>query len=158
MARLRAPLDSPLLAGFVAALEPINALADTSPGFVWRLQTEDGDATAIRAFDDDMVIVNLSAWESLDDLREFAYRSAHAGIMQRRREWFGRMPEAYMALWWVAAGAVPTVDEASGRLAVLRAQGPTARAFTFRRSFPAPGAPDLAAGQGGDRRAAAPSG
>jgi Domain of unknown function (DUF3291) len=115
VARLRAPLDSPRPADFVAALDPINALADVSPGFVWRLQTEDGDATAIRAFDDDMVIVNLSVWESLDDLREFAYRSAHAGIMHRRREWFGRMSEAYLALTGTGARPPDTSVPISGQ-------------------------------------------
>jgi heme-degrading monooxygenase HmoA len=99
VAVVREPLDSPALADFVAALEPINALADGSPGFVWRLQTEDGDATAIRPYDDDTIMVNMSVWESVEALAEYVYRSAHAPVMRRRRQWFHHMAEAYVALW-----------------------------------------------------------
>jgi len=137
--RVRAPLDSPQLADFVAGLEPVNALADGAPGFVWRLQTEDGDATAIRAFDDDMLLVNMSVWESLDALAEFVYRSDHRAVMVRRREWFEQMAEPYLVLWWVEAGHLPTVDEAKDRLELLRRSGPSVEAFTFRSRFPAPG-------------------
>ncbi len=138
VARLRAPLDSPQLADFVAALEPINALGDASPGFVWRLQTGDGDATAVRVFDDDSFIVNMTIWESIEALAEFAYRSPHREVMRRRREWFEKLAEAYLALWWVPVGYVPTVDEAEERLLHLRRHGPTPYAFTFRTPFPAP--------------------
>src|SRR5918996_98589 len=139
VARLGAPRDSRRLAGFVAGVEPINALADGAPGFVWRLQTEDGDATAIRAFDDDMVLVNMSVWESIDMLADFVYRSDHRSVMQRRREWFERADEAYLVLWWVPAGHHPSVDEAKDRLTRLQRHGPSAEAFTFRAPFPAPG-------------------
>ena len=138
IAKLRAPLDSPLLADFVAALDPINRLADHARGFVWRLQTEDGDATAIRAFDDETLLVNMSVWKSLDDLASFTYSSEHRSVMRRRREWFSRLAEAYLVLWWVPAGTVPTVTEAKRRLEVLRSQGPTPDAFTFRSPFPPP--------------------
>src|SRR5205807_2891927 len=137
VAKLRAPLDSPLLAEFVAALEPINALADRSPGFVWRLQTEDGDATAIRAFDDGRLIVNMSVWESIEELAQFVYRSAHTDVMRRRREWFERI-RLYFVLWWVPAGQAPTVSDAEVRLAHLREHGPTPFAFTFKQRFAAP--------------------
>ena len=109
IALLKAPLDSPELADFVANLEPINALADGAPGFVWRLQTEDGDATAIRAFDDARIIVNLSAWESVEALADFVYGSRHIDVLRRRREWFAKMSTAYLALWWVPAGTIPTI-------------------------------------------------
>jgi hypothetical protein len=142
LAILRAPLDSPELAGFVAQLDPINALADRSPGFVWRLQTEDGDATAIRAFDDQRVIVNLSVWASLATLRDFVYASRHLEVMRHRRAWFHRMADAYMALWWVPAGTIPTVAEARQRLELLARRGPGPGAFTFRVPFPAPAAAD----------------
>jgi hypothetical protein len=134
----RAPLGSPLLAEFMAALDPINALADASPGFVWRLQTEDGNATAVRAFDDERLIVNMSVWESLEVLADFVYRSDHTGVMRRRRQWFEPM-RLYVALWWVPAGHVPTVAEAEERLRHLEAHGPTPFAFTFRQPFPPPG-------------------
>jgi hypothetical protein len=140
VAILRAPLDSPPLADFVALLEPINALADRSPGFVWRLQTEDGDATAIRAFEDDRIIVNMSVWESLEALGDFVYASGHLGVLRRRREWFATMAEAHVALWWVPAGTTPTVAEAARRLDRLRERGPSPEAFTFREPFPPPGA------------------
>ena len=140
VARLRAPLDSPMLVEFVEALEPLNALADEAPGFMWRLQTEDGDATAIRAFEDDMLLVNMSVWESVNDLAAFVYRSDHRRVMIRRREWFERMKDSYTVLWWVEAGHRPSVMEAKDRLATLRREGATPSAFTFRSPFPPPGA------------------
>jgi hypothetical protein len=138
--RLLAPLDSEQMSGFVAALEPINALADSAPGFVWRLQTEAGDATALRVFDDDMLIVNMSVWESRAALSEFVFRSAHREVMTGRRQWFERMDEDYLVLWWVAAGHIPEVDEAKARLSLLQKEGPSPEAFTFRSVFPAPDA------------------
>jgi hypothetical protein len=126
--------------GFVAGLEPINAPADVSPGFVWRLQTDDGDATALRVFDDEMMIVNLSVWESIETLHAFVFGTDHAGFLRRRSEWFERMSEAITAVWWVPAGSVPTVDDAKVRLEMLRAQGPTPQAFTLRDRFPPPSA------------------
>jgi hypothetical protein len=137
----REPLDAPLLADFVAALQPVNAAADASPGFVWRLQTEEGDATGVRAFGDGRLIVNMSVWESLEDLRAFVYgQRAHLDALRRRREWFERLGDSAVVLWWVDAGHRPSVAEAEERLATLREHGPTPRAFTFRQSF-APGAP-----------------
>jgi len=133
------PLDSDRLAGFVAALEPVNALAEVSPGFVWRLKTEDGDATAVRGFGDDRLIVNLSVWESLTALASFVYGGEHVEVMRQRREWFVPMREAFTVLWWVPAGHRPDVAEAETRLAVLQQNGPGAEAFTFRSAFPAPG-------------------
>ncbi len=125
-----------MLAEFLAALDPINALADDAPGFVWRLQTDDGNATSIRAFEDERMILNMSAWESVQDVMQFVYRSGHVEVMQRRREWFERIP-MHMVLWWVPAGHLPSVDEALDRLAHLREHGPTPYAFTFKAHFPA---------------------
>jgi hypothetical protein len=107
VAVLREPLDAPATADFVAALEPINQLADHSPGFIWRLQTPEGDATSIRVFDDDRIIVNLTLWESLETLWAFTYASRHLDMLRRRREWFHRMAAAHLALWWVPAGHIP---------------------------------------------------
>jgi hypothetical protein len=139
VATLLAAITSPELSGFVARLEEINALADGTPGFVWRLQTEDGDATAIRAFDDDRIIVNMSVWESIDALGGFVYGSRHLEVLRRRREWFARMTTPILALWWVPAGTTPTVADAKHRLDVLERLGPTADAFTFKEPFPPPG-------------------
>jgi hypothetical protein len=122
------------MAEFVASLDPVNALADQAPGFVWRLQTDDGNSTAIRAFDDDRVIVNMSVWESIDQLTDFVYRSGHIDVMRRRREWFERI-RVHMALWWVPVGHVPSVAEAEERLAHLQAHGPAPYAFTFKARF-----------------------
>lgn len=138
VARLRAPLDAPSMRAFVDGLEPINALADDSPGFVWRLQTDEGDATSVRVFDDDMLIVNMSVWESLETLRTFVFRTEHADYLRRRSEWFERLAEAPTALWWIARGAIPTIDEAKRRLELLRANGPTPEAFSLRAPFPPP--------------------
>jgi hypothetical protein len=135
IARFKAPMDDPGMAGFVEQLDPVNALADSWPGFVWRLQTEEGNATAIHAFDDDLLLVNMSVWESVEALGEFVYRSGHVEVMRRRRDWATRMAEAYMCLWWIPAGEIPTIEEAKERLNHLREHGPTARAFTFKRRF-----------------------
>ena len=139
VARLLAPIDAPETADFVAALAPVNARADAAPGFVWRLQTESGDATSVRVSDDPLLIVNLTVWESVEALEGFAYREAsHLAVLRRRREWFDRPAAAATALWWVPSGHLPTLDEALDRLAVLRARGPSPDAFTFRERFPAP--------------------
>ena len=103
----QAPLDSERLAGFVERLEPVNTLADAAPGFVWRLQTEDGDATGIRAFGDDRLIVNMSVWSSLEALRHFVFRSGHADVLRRRKEWFESMPQLISALWWIPVRTTP---------------------------------------------------
>jgi hypothetical protein len=139
--RIIAPLDDPSMAGFVEQLDFINSVADRSPGFVWRLQTEDGDATAIRAFEDDRILFNMSLWESIDPLYDYVYRSDHLGPVKNRRLWFERMEEAYVVLWWVPAGHLPTVAEAKERLELLRAHGPSPRAFTFRETFSPAGVP-----------------
>ncbi|MBC9251285.1 hypothetical protein A9179_13500 [Pseudomonas alcaligenes] len=139
IASMKEPLESPGMADFVANLERINALAEASPGYVWRLQDEAGDATAIRPFGAE-VLVNLSLWRDVQALSDYVYKSAHNEMLKRRREWFDKVSEAHMVLWWVPAGHLPTVEEAAERLALLREQGPSARAFTFRQAFPAPDA------------------
>lgn len=139
--RVRGEMTDPIMAEFVARLPEINALADQSPGFVWRLQTEDGDATAVRPYADDRLLINLSVWADLGALRAYVYRSAHASVMQRRREWFERFEGVYIALWWVAAGHRPSVEEAVARLAHLEAYGPTPYAFSFAQPFDAEGRP-----------------
>jgi heme-degrading monooxygenase HmoA len=148
IARMLAPIDDPLMAEFVARLDTINALADRSPGFIWRLQTESGDATCVRAYDDERIIVNMSVWESLEALTAFVYASDHRPVMRRRRQWFERFDGHYMALWWVPEGEIPSVEEAKERLEHLRAHGPTPFAFTFARAFPAPGSDSIALPEG----------
>lgn len=134
---MKAPLESPELADFVANLERINALAEAAPGYVWRLQDEAGDATAIRPFGDD-VLVNMSVWQDVQSLSDYVYKSAHTEMLKRRREWFERVEQMHQVLWWVPAGHRPSVAEAAERLAYLREHGATAQAFTFRQSFSGP--------------------
>jgi len=141
IARLRAPIDSPEVAEFMAALDPINALADASDGFVWRFQTEDGNATAVRPYGDDLIIINFSTWESIEALADYVYRSAHTAFLRRRREWFERMSDVAVAMWWVPAGHRPSVEEAVGRLERLRREGPGPDAFTFRVRYSPDGHP-----------------
>jgi hypothetical protein len=132
----QAPIDTPQLAEFVALLEPVNALADGTPGFIWRLQDDSGDATSIKAFGDDRLIVNMSLWEDLDALWRFVYDGGHLEVMRRRREWFERVA-VHLVLWWVPAGTLPTVEDAELRLAALEEHGPTPYAFTFKAPFSA---------------------
>ena len=133
--RLKHPLDSAEIKGFVDELEPVNALADDAPGFVWRLQTEDGDATAIKLFDDDQMIINLSVWESVETWRQFVFSGRHLDVMRHRRNWFEKMDEVYTVMWWVPAGHIPSPQEGIARLDRLRAEGPTSAAFTLRHQF-----------------------
>lgn len=134
IATLVAPLDSSILGGFVANLDRINALADQSPGFVWRLQTADGDATAIRHFGDD-VIVNLSVWETVEALFAFVFQSAHIEMLRRRKEWFQPMEVASSVLWWIPSGHELSLDEAQHALHALRSNGPSPAGFTFKERF-----------------------
>ncbi|MFY1053883.1 DUF3291 domain-containing protein [Ectopseudomonas khazarica] len=137
IAAMKAPLESAEMADFVANLERINTLAEAAPGFVWRLQDEAGDATAIRPFGDE-VLVNMSVWQDVQSLSDYVYKSAHTEMLKRRREWFGRIEQAHQVLWWVPSGHRPDVVEAAERLAHLRERGATAHAFTFRHAFAAP--------------------
>jgi heme-degrading monooxygenase HmoA len=136
IARMKGALEDPVMAGFVARLEEINALADGSPGFVWRLQTTEGNATYLRPYDDERIIVNMSVWESIEHLRAYVYQSAHAEVLRQRREWFERIDRLALALWWIPAGHVPSVDEGKKRLEALERLGPTPFAFTFKTTFP----------------------
>ena len=134
IAKLKYGLDDPELADFIARLDDVNALADESPGFVWRLQTDEGDATAIDFFGSDY-LVNMSVWQDVESLRDYAFRSAHKEVLARRHEWFDRMEDAYAVLWWIPAGTIPTIEEASERLESLRQQGPNPQAFNFKQIF-----------------------
>jgi Domain of unknown function (DUF3291) len=135
--RIKAPLDEPTMLGFVSRLDEINALADRSPGFVWRLQTEAGNATYFRPYPgDDRILLNMSVWETMDALKNYVYRTAHADVLRLRDDWFEKFAGVYLALWWVPAGRRPGIDEAKKRLAHLEQHGPTQFAFTFKAAFP----------------------
>ncbi|MDT0269649.1 DUF3291 domain-containing protein [Streptomyces sp. DSM 44915] len=155
--RIVAPLGGPELADFVAQLPEINALAEGSPGFVWRMVDDDGaDATGLRPdADDDLLLINLSVWESVETLRDFTYRSDHLRVLSRRREWFQPASAPSQALWWVPAGHRPSVAESLDRVALVREHGPGPAAFTFRHPYPAPGDGVTAGGETADRAAPA---
>jgi hypothetical protein len=144
LAHLRAPIDSAELAEFVALLEPINAIADEAPGFVWRLKESETDPTGMRPVGQD-VIINFSVWEALEPLWDYVYRSAHLGVLRRRREWFLRMAEPYMVMWWIPEGHIPSLAEGMERLERLKAEGPSPEAFTFKDSYDSSAAPSLPA-------------
>lgn len=137
IARFLGPLDSPVMREFADNLDRINALADASPGFCWRLQTEEGNAMDLRLFEDDL-FVNLSTWTDLESLKHFVYRTVHVELLKRRHEWAHRMELAHLALWCVPAGHQPSLEETRDRLELLRAEGATPEAFTFHTHFPAP--------------------
>lgn len=136
IARMKASLDDPIMSGFVARLDEINALADSSPGFVWRLQSSGGNATYLRPYDDDRILFNMSVWESIEHLKQYVYYTAHVAVFRNRQAWFEKFGGAYLALWWVPQGHTPGIDEAKKRLAHLEAHGSTQFAFTFKRPFP----------------------
>jgi len=140
VAELKAPLDSPQLKDFVDNLDRINALAEGTPGFVWRLTGDGNDATELRPMGE-KIIVNYSIWRDVETLKNFVYSTAHVEILKRKREWFERMKLNYV-LWWVPAGRIPTVEEAVAKLEHLRAHGPSADAFHFGEAYSAPDAVD----------------
>jgi len=135
IAQSKESMDTEIMQGFVDRLGEINALADQSPGFIWRLQTEEGDSTAIRAFDDPDVIVNMSVWDNIGSLKNFVYKSTHVELIRDRDAWFNKMPEMHQALWWIAANHIPTVEEGIEKLRYIQTNGVSEYAFTFAKHF-----------------------
>ena len=138
IAKMKFSIESIEMLDFVDNLEIINALADRSPGFVWRLPTEEGDATGIDIFGSD-VLVNMSIWEDVESLHKFVYKTAHSKIMSRRKEWFHRVEEAYTVIWWAPEAEILSLDQAKLKLELLKSRGPTAAAFSFKQAYPSPG-------------------
>lgn len=136
--RLIAPIDDPRIAEFVSQLEPINALADKAQGFVWRLQSASGNATDIAYNDDPSIMLNMSVWESLEALRDYAYKSDHMKVLRDRAKWFEKMDKPYYCLWWIPAGHIPTAAEGRERLEHYQKYGATAFSFWFSQPFPEP--------------------
>jgi hypothetical protein len=131
-------LDADEMSGFVSRLEEINSLADQSPGFIWRLQSDEGDATSIRVFDNPLLLVNISVWDSIDALKSFVYKSFHVELIRDREAWFNKMNIAHQALWWIPEGYIPSAEEAKEKLEHIRKHGPGLPAFTFGKSFSQP--------------------
>ena len=138
IARMLAAIDDPLMADFVANLPRINLMAEQSPGFVWRLQSDSGDATSIKVYDDDMIIINLTVWKSPDALRSFVYKSDHYEFLRDRKRWFEKFDGPYYAMWWIPAGHIPTTEEARERLEYLREHGDSSYSFSLKKLFPEP--------------------
>jgi hypothetical protein len=136
--RLIAPIDDPKIAEFVAQLDPINALADQAPGFVWRLQSGSGNATDIPYNDDPSIMVNMSVWESLEALRNYAYKSDHMRVLRDRAKWFVKMDKPIYCLWWIPACHIPSVAEGRERLEHYQSHGATPYSFWFSQEFPQP--------------------
>ena len=136
IAKMNVELDDPIMKDFVDNLDKVNGIADSSPGFVWRLQTEEGDATNLRVFEDNMLLVNMSVWGSIEELKTFVYDTFHVDILKRKKEWFTKFYGVYQVLWWVQTGTLPEVEEAKARLKYLQQHGESEVAFSFRQSFP----------------------
>ena len=134
--RIRAPLDHEIMQTFVARLEEINALADASPGFVWRLKSEEGPSSYLHPYEDERLLLNMSVWESVEALKHYVYKTAHAEVLRARHDWFEKLERAYQAMWWVPAGHIPSIDEAKKRLVHLEERGPSQYAFTFKTVMP----------------------
>jgi hypothetical protein len=135
IAKAKDTLDSLVMKGFVDRLDEMNLLADCSPGFVWRLKADEGNATSINAFDDPMLIVNMSVWENLDFLKNYVYKSNHVELIRDRNAWFNKIAEAHQVLWSVPVGHLPSVEEGKARLQYLQAYGPSEYAYTFAKPF-----------------------
>jgi uncharacterized protein DUF3291 len=140
VARALFPLDDPRIADFMGLLDEVNALAEQSPGFVWRLKSAQGNATDIKVADDPRVIVNMSVWQGPQALFDFVYKSSHRLVMAKRRRWFAPPATAYQVLWWVEAGSIPTTEQGLERLHHLDKHGPSPFAFNFKHKYPPPGA------------------
>ena len=138
IAKALAEMDDPIMHGFVSRLDEINALADDAPGFVWRLQTDDGDALNLRVFDDPMLIINMSVWDDVASLRDFTYKTMHVEVFKERKKWFTKLGRPHLAMWWVPVGHTPTLDEAKEKLELIAERGPTPEAFTFSKVFAEP--------------------
>ena len=139
IARMKYAIDDPNMQAFVDALDPVNASADQADGFIWRLQTEDGDARDFRIYNDERYLVNMSVWRDVDSLKAFVASASHGAIMRRRSEWFEKMDQAFSVLWWVPEHHRHGVPEAQDKLDALRNDGPTPAAFNFETLFPPPG-------------------
>jgi hypothetical protein len=138
VAQAKAEMESELMQGFVSRLDEINALAESAEGFIWRLKEDSGSATAIRVFDDPLLLINMSVWANLEALKHYVYKSLHVELIKDREVWFNKMGESHQALWWIPAGHIPCTEEARKKLEYIRKNGPSADAFTFAKPYPTP--------------------
>jgi hypothetical protein len=136
-------LDHPTMSGFVSELDRINVLAEKSDGFIWRLQSDEGDATAFKIFEDEKIIINMSVWESVEALRSYVYSSDHLDILKQKKQWFEKPKSAHLALWWIPVGNVPTIEDAKARLSEIQRVGSSETAFNFVKPYPMPESVDV---------------
>jgi hypothetical protein len=134
--KMLAPLDDPIMAEFATALDRVNAIADGSPGFIWRLKTDSGNATDIRAYENPKMLVNVSVWQTVEELKDYVYRSLHGEFFSRRRHWFEKYDGKHFAMWWIRVGHLPTVAEGKAKLEYLTLHGESQEAFTFAKPYP----------------------
>jgi hypothetical protein len=138
VALMKAPLDDPSMTEFAAALNEVNAVADRSPGFVWRLQTASGNAADIQAYSDPKMLINLSVWQSVEQIKDYVYKTLHGEFFIRRRNWFERYQGEHLALWWIPADCLPTVEEGKAKLEQLALTGDSPECFTFAKPYSPP--------------------
>lgn len=138
IAKMKAPLDDPIMAEFANALNEVNTVAEQSPGFIWRLQTESGNATELRAYTDPKILVNISVWQSVEQLKAYVYKSLHGDFFVRRRKWFEKYQGEHFAMWWIEAGHLPTMEEGKAKLEYLELHGDTPKCFTFAEPYSSP--------------------
>lgn len=138
IAAMKTTFDDPVMSGFVGRLDEINTLAQRSPGFVWRLMVDPSETGYSDITGETNVLVNMSVWETLDDLKNYVFQSRHLELMKAKKKWFNKMQDMHLALWWIPAGHIPDVQEGAGKLRLIRQEGPTAAAFSFAQSFDTP--------------------
>ncbi len=135
IAKLTHPIDHPAIAEFKDNLDYINELAESSKGFVWRFEEEVQDNQVIQVYDDPLIIFNMSVWEDIESLKNYVYRSEHLDFFIKRKNWFQKLDQPHMALWWIVEGHIPTVNEAKSKLSMLGQAGDSSEAFTFKKVF-----------------------
>ena len=133
-----AGIDDPIMKEFVDNLDAINRLAETSAGFIWRLKSDDNNATSFNPYNDEQVIINISVWENIESLENYVFKTLHADFLRRRKEWFQKFGKVTTAMWWIREGEFPSVEEAVDKLARLQQEGPTSSIFDFKSKFPPP--------------------
>ena len=138
IALMKAPLEDPVMTEFAAALERVNQIADQSSGFIWRLQSASGNATDIRSYPDLRMLINLSVWQSVEQLKTYVYRSLHGEFLSRRHRWFKKYPGEHFTMWWISVGHLPTVEEGKSKLEYLALHKDSPEAFTFAKPYPPP--------------------
>lgn len=131
-------INDPLMKEFVDNLDKVNALAESSPGFIWRFKDESNNATSFNPYNDEQVIINISVWDSIEHLENYMYKTLHSEFLKRRREWFHRFGKVYTAMWWIPCGQFPTVQEAVNNLEYLQKNGATEKVFDFKTKFICP--------------------